>query len=91
MSASKQERFVVQVDDRTGILGFSIHDRSLYSLDNREPRMVDSYRSLKSAEQYCRLLNQGLATIDRHSCLGCRIIPLFSPETTTEMMKASWH
>lgn len=40
-----------------------------------EPQLVDSFLSAEGARIRARLLNAGEAVVERHRCIGCRVVP----------------
>lgn len=45
-----------------------------HSIHGPDGHIVDAFRTRSCAEYACRLLNQGLATVDPHALVGCRVI-----------------
>jgi hypothetical protein len=73
MQAQTTGRFRVRDSMRGGGGRFAILDDGGRSLDGA-PLYVDSFRTRSAAESPARLLNAGLATVDPHALIGCRLV-----------------
>lgn len=53
------------------ICPFAVLDHAEYTATGR---VVDIYRSRSAADYAARLLNRGLARVDSHAVVGCRVV-----------------
>lgn len=54
-----------------GAVGYSVYDATRIA---QSGLIVDWFRSQCAAEYAARILNSGLATVDPHAIIGCRVV-----------------
>jgi hypothetical protein len=73
MSVLENSRYRV-ADRGSSLLRFAVmddHGRALHGA----PGLVDVYRTRSGAEHAASLLNRGVARVEPHAVLGCRVVP----------------
>jgi hypothetical protein len=69
MSAGQTTSFYVQHAEAAVVFPFAVFQRT-----DLMPALVDIYRMQSAAEYAARLLNAGVAHVDPHAIVGCKVV-----------------